>query len=401
VRLIARNDTTLALALIAAAAILFRRPLRYLLEAAHEFESRYQVDLLPALILLVVVFVFHQFQKHTSASAEARAAAAEATQARSRSAELEGLMTFGHALANALDLASLQQVLWKFLPRFTHGRAFWVLARNGERWEILLSDSGDERTLDQLEPMAVQAVASDATEPDVDPSGLVDFCVPLVAGGAPVGVMGVSKTPALTGPERQTLGAVAAVMAVSVRNLQVLYQTRDLSLRDELTGCFNRAYGVERLDGELRRARRTGRSVSVLLCDLDHFASVNEQLGHLKGDEMLRNAALTLNRLVRTTDIRCRYAGDEFLLILPDTNGAGAAQVAECVRKELAMTATAGELAVGVTVSVGVATSGSEDRSAMALLERADHALYAAKHNGRNRFSISPTQGPPLAFRRS
>jgi diguanylate cyclase (GGDEF)-like protein len=400
VRLITRNDTTLAMALIAATVILFRRPLRSLFDAAHEFESRYQIDLLPALILLVVVFVFHQYQKHSSAKADARAAAAEATQARSRSEELEELMTFGQALANALDLTSMQQVLWKFLPRFTHGRAFWVLARNGERWEILLNDSSDERTLERLEPIAARAIARQPSEPDGDTGG-GDFCVPLVAGGAPVGVMGVVTTTPLASGERQALGAAAAVMAVSVRNLQVLYQTRDLSLRDELTGCFNRVYGVERLDGELRRARRSGHPVSVLLCDLDHFASVNDQLGHLKGDELLRNAALTLNRVVRTTDIRCRYAGDEFLVILPDTNAAGAAQVAESVRKELGMTAVAGDVSVGVTASIGVATSGSEDRSAMSVLERADAALYVAKHNGRNRFSIAPTQGPPLAFRRS
>jgi diguanylate cyclase (GGDEF)-like protein len=401
VRLITRNDTTLAMALVAATVILFRRPLRSLFDAAHEFESRYQIDLLPALILLVVVFVFHQYQKHSSAKADARAAAAEATQARSRSEELEELMTFGQALANALDLTSLQQALWKFLPRFTHGRAFWVLARNGERWEILLNDASDERTLDRLEPIAARAIARDTLEPEDDDTPGGDFCVPLVAGGAPVGVMGVVTPTPLSSGERQALGAAAAVMAVSVRNMQVLYQTRDLSLRDALTGCFNRVYGVERLDGELRRARRSGRPVSALLCDFDHFASVNDQLGHLKGDELLRNAALTLNRVVRTTDIRCRYAGDEFLVILPDTNAAGAVQVAESVRKELAMTANAGDVSVGVTVSIGVATSGSEDRSAMSVLERADAALYVAKHNGRNRFSIAPTQGPPLAFRRS
>jgi len=399
VRLITRNDATLAVALVAATVILFRRPLRYLFDAAHEFESRYQVDLLPALILLVVVFVFHQYQKHATASADVRAAEAEATQARSRSAELEELMAFGQALANALDLSSMQQVLWKFLPRFTHGRGFWVLTRNGERWDILLDDPADDRTLESLEPMAVRAIAGESAAARV-PGGS-DFCVPLVAGGAPVGVMGVSTRPALTSAETQALGAAAAVMAVSVRNLQVLYQTRDLSLRDELTGCFNRAYGIERLDGELRRARRTGRPVSILLCDLDHFASVNDQLGYMKGDELLRSVAATLNRVVRTTDIRCRYAGDEFLLVLPDTNAEGAERVAECVRKELAMSASSGDVSVGVTVSIGLATSGSEDRTAVGLIERADAALYLAKHNGRNRFVIAPTQGPPLAFRRA
>ena len=399
-RLITRSDTTLAIALVAAAVILFRRPLRSLLEAAHEFESRYQIDLLPALILLIVVFAFHQYQKHSSAKADARTAEAEATLARTRSVELEELMTFGQALANALDLSTMQQAFWKYLPRFTHGRAFWVLARNGERWEVLIDDAGGERTLERLEPLAVRAIAQDSPSEGMA-AGASHFCVPLVAGGAPVGVMGVVASPSLSDAERQALGAAAAVMAVSVRNMQVLYQTRDLSLRDELTGCFNRVHAIERLDGELRRARRTGRPVSVLLCDLDHFAAVNDQLGHVKGDEMLRAVAATLDRVVRTTDIRCRYAGDEFLIILPDTSAAGAAQVAESVRKDLAMTASAGDVSVGLTASIGVATSGSDDRSAMALLERADRALYLAKHNGRDRFTVAAAQGTTLAIRRS
>jgi diguanylate cyclase (GGDEF)-like protein len=391
VRLITRNDTTLAMALIAAAVILFRQPLRYLFDAAHEFESQYHVDLIPALILLVVVFVFHEYQKHSQAKADARAAAAEAAQARTRSEELEELMALGQALANALDPATLQQSLWKHLPRFARNRTFWVLARKGDRWDALLHDAGEQRTLDQLELLAVRAVSPQTCR--VDPDGIVaeeDFCVPLIAAGGPVGVMGVRNTPPLGAEERKALGAAGALMAISIRNMQLFYETKELSLRDSLTGCFNRAHGLETLDSELRRGRRSGRPVSILMFDIDNFKAINDQYGHLRGDELLQRVGIHLTRVIRSTDVRCRYGGDEFLVILPDTPAVGAEQVAECIRKELASVAISAEgKIVQSTVSIGVTTSDVADRSPATLIERADAALYQAKRGGRNRYSVS------------
>jgi diguanylate cyclase (GGDEF)-like protein len=394
VRLIARNDASLAMALVASTVLLFRQPLRNLFDAAHEFESRYQVDLVPALVLLVVVFVFHEYQKHAQAKADARTAAAEASQAKHRSLELAELMTFGQALANALDPASLQQVLWKFVPRFTHNREFWVLTRKGDRWDALLQDSSEARPLEQLEQLAIRAVGPETLRHDPDGVAIdQEFCLPLIAAGGPVGVMGVRMSPALSAEERKALGAAAALMAISVRNMQLFFEMRELSLRDALTGCFNRAHGLETLDGELRRSRRSGQPVSILMFDVDHFKTINDQFGHLHGDELLQRVGAQLARIVRSTDIRCRYGGDEFLLILPDTPALGAEQVAECVRRELSMlTVTLGDKTINVTASIGVATSVNGDRSANALVERADAALYQAKRAGRNRYCVSSQQ---------
>jgi diguanylate cyclase (GGDEF)-like protein len=384
VRLFARNDASLAIALIAATVILFHRPLRYLFEAAHEFESRYQVDLLPALILLSIVFTFHQYRKRASARAEARAAEAEAFQARTHSHELEELMAFGQALANAIDVSGLQQVMWKYLPRFARGRTFWVLARNGDRWEPLLHDPAESRSLERLEQLALSATAATARADATALAAGNDCCFPLIAAGTPVGVMGVAPSPALSREEHKAIGAAAALMAVSVRNLQILYRTRELGLRDELTGCFNRVHALERLDGELRRTRRSGNPVSILICDLDHFKAVNDQVGQREADEVLKRMGAMLAKVLRSTDVRCRSGGDEFLIILPETPMAGAERVAECVRKEVA-TLGAGEVTAGVTASIGIATSLPEDRRASALLERADAALAQAKRDGRNR----------------
>ncbi len=384
------------MALIASTVILFRQPLRYLFDATREFETRYQVDLVPALIILVVVFVFHEYQKHAQATADARTAAAEAAQAKTRFEELEGLMAFGQALANALDPASLQQVLWKFVPRFAGNREFWVLTRRADRWDALLQDAAETRSLERLEQLAIRTVSPGTCR--VDPDGLIadeDFCVPLIAAGGPVGVMGVKMSPELGADERKALGMAAALIAIAVRNMQLFFETKELSLRDGLTGCFNRAHGVETLDAELRRSRRSGQPVSVLMFDIDHFKSINDQFGHLRGDELLQRVGSHLARIVRSTDVRVRYGGDEFLLILPDTPPLGAEQVAECIRRELSTLAVSSDqTTVHISASIGVATSLNGDRAASALIERADAALYQAKRGGRNRFCVAGQQPP-------
>jgi two-component system cell cycle response regulator len=125
--------------------------------------------------------------------------------------------------------------------------------------------------------------------------------------------------------------------------------------------------------------------------DVDHFKAINDQLGHLRGDELLRRIGMQLTKVLRTSDLRCRYGGDEFLIILPETPALGAERVADGVRRELAAITIGGAHdARSITVSIGVATAGPEDRTPDLLIERADKALYRAKRNGRNRFAVAP-----------
>src|ERR1700674_97266 len=141
VRLITRNDASLVIGLIAGTVVIFQRPLRFIWEAAVDVQERYHVDLLPALTIFAGVFIFHEARKRQQARADARTAAAEAAQARIRSAELERLMAFSQALANALDPTLLEQALWRYLPSFAGEREFWVLARRPDGWETLLQDT--------------------------------------------------------------------------------------------------------------------------------------------------------------------------------------------------------------------------------------------------------------------
>src|SRR6185295_19881004 len=152
--------------LIAGTVVIFQRPLRFVWESAVDVQERYHVDLLPALTIFAGVFIFHEARKRAQAKAEARVVAAEAAQARARSEELERLMTFSQALANALEPATLQQALWRYLPGFTGERQFWMLTRRPDRWEPFLQDTtaGRGQPLEWLEAVADRALSAETLQ---------------------------------------------------------------------------------------------------------------------------------------------------------------------------------------------------------------------------------------------
>src|SRR4051812_26016543 len=117
-RLLDKNDTSLAIALVAGALVIFQKPLRVVIDAAHDVEGRYNIDLLPGLVVLISAFAFHQYKKRQQARAAATQAATEAGQERQRSAELERLVAFGSALGGVLDAQGLRQLFWRYLPGF-------------------------------------------------------------------------------------------------------------------------------------------------------------------------------------------------------------------------------------------------------------------------------------------
>ena len=400
-RLITRNDASLVVGLLAGTVVIFQRPLRFVWETAWDVQDRYHVDLLPALTIFVGVFLFHEARKRQQAKAEGLVAAAEAAQARMRSAELERLMTFSQALASALDSTTLQQALWRHLPAFAGEREFWVLARRPDHWETLLPETtaAGKRAWAELEAMADRAVSPE-TLADARLTGIVeggDLCFPMVAGAA-VGVLGIHDGATITGDQRQVLGIAAGLVAIAVRNVQLFLQTREQSLRDSLTNCFTRGHGLDTLERELDRARRSRQPLSILMFDIDHFKTVNDALGHQRGDDLLRAVGAQLSRVLRSTDVRCRYGGDEFLIILPDTPLISAQQAAESVRRKIAtLVMVADGEAIPVTVSIGVAEAGPEELGVAGLIGRADDALYQAKQEGRDRCNVAGAPGASVA----
>jgi two-component system, cell cycle response regulator len=171
-------------------------------------------------------------------------------------------------------------------------------------------------------------------------------------------------------------------------------ENRRLSVTDALTGARNRRFLMKYLPQELERARRGAKSLAVLSCDIDHFKRVNDDFGHEAGDEVLQEFARRAGSCIRqTTDWVARSGGEEFVLVLPETDLPKASGVAERLRQVVAAEAIPTcSGAVAITVSIGVSALGAEhergETSAAGLLRAADRGLYASKRSGRNRATI-------------
>jgi diguanylate cyclase (GGDEF)-like protein len=180
-------------------------------------------------------------------------------------------------------------------------------------------------------------------------------------------------------------------------------QLRELAMRDELTGLYNRRHFTEMAEVELARARRTSAPLSLAILDIDHFKRVNDVYGHPAGDQVLRELSRAMRETLRGSDVSARIGGEEFVILLSDTALDGAVAVTERLRERVGQSEVALEdgRAVRFTVSAGVTELGRGERLDT-LLARADEALYRAKSDGRNRTLSSlpprkPSSAPPPA----
>lgn len=196
--------------------------------------------------------------------------------------------------------------------------------------------------------------------------------------------------------ERQML--IVELGAVNQELDRLVRMFEQQATTDALTGLHNKRYLWDALEREVARSDRTGRPLSVMFIDIDHFKRCNDTHGHATGDAVLRQVAETVGGMVRRGDLLCgveeattlaRFGGEEFVLVLPDTDADGAAAAAERVRAAVDAATYHGEggtPTLHVTVSCGVAAYDPADGGRYnALLDRADRALYDAKRNGRNR----------------
>ena len=165
---------------------------------------------------------------------------------------------------------------------------------------------------------------------------------------------------------------------------------------DHLTGLFNRRYFMNRLSGELERTARYGGTFSVAFVDIDDFKGVNDAFGHLGGDEVLRRLAETCSGCMRETDTFARIGGEEFALLMPETEGGEAHRLLERLRAAVEATRiTLPEQVLRVTISVGVVTNNGKPVELNRILRLADEALYDAKRRGKNRVVSGPAETPP------
>jgi diguanylate cyclase (GGDEF)-like protein len=218
---------------------------------------------------------------------------------------------------------------------------------------------------------------------------------PLVLRGRLVGCLAQgSREPRHFTPDVATdlLEHLAAVLAVCLDNLLSHERLKLDGLTDPLTGIANRRFFERRLKEEVNRLRRTGKPLSGMLVDLDHFKQVNDTHGHQAGDRVLHRVAQLLGMEMRATDVLARYGGEEFVMLLPETGWEQASAIAERLRNRVASHPVLNDPAAGsvrLTVSIGCACLDADTLSAGGdenwLVEQADMALYEAKKRGRNR----------------
>ena len=379
-RLIGRNDLVLLGGLAVALFVVFSKALAQLFDLIREVEESRGLRLLPALLILATVFVFHQLRKRHEMHAEALGAAAAARQATDRAAEMERLVAFGQALARSLDEESIQAAATAHIPLLAPGRGAWALVRTPTHWKPLLLVG--ESSAGAREHAAAVALGEAAPGDGPDPAFT---CFPLIVAGTPLGVLGVASDPALSDQHRRILTAAAALLGVSLKNAELFRQVLENSVRDSLTGCFNRKHALEVIDAELRRARRSQMPLSMVMFDLDHFKRVNDRYGHLGGDAVLAAVGARMKAVLRGSDLKCRYGGEEFLILLPDTPVAGARRVAETLRREIEQHPVGwNDHAIQVTASFGVTAITPGEVDPLVIMARADSALYRAKEEGRN-----------------
>ncbi|UCH35147.1 MAG: GGDEF domain-containing protein [Armatimonadota bacterium] len=264
---------------------------------------------------------------------------------------------------------------------------FHVAAQHG-------ADDAPEVAFDQaLAGTAIEGrrwLSREVADPRPDKQPAHEFFIPMFAGWHPLAVMQIRTTrPAgLQERDMELVRALCAEAAMAIENARLRAETKRAAATDYLTGLCNRREFALRLEAEIRRTARHGGEVALVLLDADDFKRCNDSHGHQAGDQVLQALAERIEAVIRGEDTAARYGGDEFAIILPQTDIAGARVVAQKLQRELqTLTFDWSADTWQLTVSTGVSASG-EELSANLLLQKADRALYEAKSAGKNQICV-------------
>jgi len=209
---------------------------------------------------------------------------------------------------------------------------------------------------------------------------------PIIWANEFLGVLFVFSDQPFGETDLKMLELFSAHSAAALRNARLHQQINQMAMTDSLTGIYNRRYFFEIAEKEFRESMRYNRPLSVVIFDLDHFKKVNDTFGHARGDEILRAVVQRCAANIRHPDTIGRYGGEEFVILLPETDGGQGLLLVERLRQELASTPIETDTTPAfVTASFGIASITPEVKDLLALLNRADLALYHAKQSGRNR----------------
>jgi diguanylate cyclase (GGDEF)-like protein/PAS domain S-box-containing protein len=235
-------------------------------------------------------------------------------------------------------------------------------------------------------------MAGDLTAPCAHAAGIRNtyLCIPILAQGEAIGILHfqtTDETPTIAAAELSFKTTFAGQLGLSIANIRLRQALHTQSVKDPLTGLYNRRYLEEMLEREIRRAVRAEQSLGILMLDLDHFKKFNDTYGHEAGDAVLKAAGALLVGSIRAEDIVCRFGGEEFVVILPTANLPSACMRAEkiCSKMRELNVLHQGQSVGTITASIGVAALPTHGASGKELLAAADAALYRAKGAGRNR----------------
>lgn len=343
-------------------------------------------------------------QRTSRQQAEDRIAEMEA-----RAEQLGMLSKMGELLQSSRDMNDAREVIDLFLKRIfpDHSGAVYVL-QEGQGMGEVLAAFGEERVATVINPRDCWALRRGRPHWSVGEflaldcghartRNLAHVCLPLMAQGMAKGLLHLELPYSHDVPrdsaEARFVNAVADHLGLAIANVSLRERLQTQSIRDPLTGCFNRRYLEETLVRELRRADRERIPLSVVLLDLDHFKSFNDNFGHIAADEVLVELGAMLRQAFRTEDVVCRFGGEEFVVVLPGASTEQTlARVTE-LRDRVHELPAGVKVGRSVTFSAGVASFPDHAAEAPALLRLADAAMYQAKTGGRDRACVTPT-GP-------
>lgn len=220
---------------------------------------------------------------------------------------------------------------------------------------------------------------------------------PLMSGKRLLGVIGIARTIStlpFTEKDQNLLSLFGQQAAIAIKNAELFNEVETLTKIDVLTGAYNRRGFNELCQRELVRTKRSNQSQTMLMIDIDYFKSVNDRYGHPFGDQILCMLSNELQDNLRETDILCRYGGEEFAILLPETNIETAKNIAERLRIKIANKAfTVNKTTLNITISIGISWMTGDQAELYYLLDRADEAMYLAKRSGRNMVCVYQKSG--------
>jgi len=328
---------------------------------------------------------------------------------RRRASQLEAINAIAQQMTAALDLKELLSKVCVLIQEAFEIPHVSVLLKDEE--ELVLRASHGiltprvkegERLPLTAEPWG-RSLETTTTLIETGPSGGQDsglwveigacMCIPLVSFGQSLGVLvlGSDSRNAFNQHDRQPLESVADICATAIQNNYYVERMRQLAYLDGLTGIFNRRYFEMRIVEEMDRVQRHGSGMGIIMIDIDQFKRLNDEFGHLLGDEVLRQVSSILHQQVRKIDVVCRYGGEEFAIIVTQTVPQQSRAIAEKLRRIVESWQFPG-VPRPVTISAGAANYPEHGNSRDELVAAADAALYAAKQGGRNRVCLPPAK---------